>query len=292
MFRYIESTKKTGKGASAFSKDNETFAKRVLEILGQTRKSFEDLLIALDVLSQVQSYTSDLPSLTWADLYVQGMSGTLSNSPELRQIMLLVRKLPSDTMQDMLERIADTPSIRVAEIQSDLSILTADLRSNGTPLRSEYDDHHDSLQTAIVGQRVQLKRRKATLSKGDASYSAIVDRVEAVLNGFFGRYLIDPKDLPLHEILLVDSRNACKEAFAPAPRAAVERALSAPRDYLACDCCPEGANTLSSTHPATAVLYQLYLESGGLINIADLWSAFGAIMESEDKEDAEEEQTL
>ena len=288
----MESTKKKSKDTSVFSKDDEAFAQRVLEILEETRKSIEDLLAALDILSQVQSYTSDLPGLTWADLYVQGMSGNLSNSPELRQIMLLVRKLPSDTMQDMLERIADNPSIDVAELQSDLGIVTIDLNKNGDPLRSEYDDRHDSLQTAIVGQKVQLERRKATLSKGDASYSAIVDRINDHLNAFFGRYLIDPRELPLQEILLVDSRKACKEAFAPAPRAVVERALSSPRDYLACDCCPEGANTLSSTYPATAILYQLYLESGGLVNIADLWSAFAAIMEPEDKEDAEEEQTL
>ena len=209
--------------------------------------------------------------------------------------MLLVRKLPSDTMQDMLERIADSHIIDITAIQSDLSILTAEALNDGKPMRSEYDEHHDSLQTAVVGQKVQLKRRRAALSKHDASYSMIVDRVNDYLSAFFSQYLIDPKDLPLHEVLLVDSRKACKEAFAPAPRAAVERALSAPHDYLACECCPEGANTLSPTHPATATLYQLYLESGSLINLADLWSAFAAIVGSEDEEggeDADEEQTL
>ena len=287
--------KKKTKDAIALFKDNEAFVERVLELLEQTRKSIEDLLAALDILSQVQSYTSDLVSLTWADLYIQGMSGTLLNSPELRQIMLLVRKLPSDTMQDMLERVTDSPNIDITEIQSDLSALMAEATDNGNPLRSEYDDHHESLQTTVVSQKVQLKRRKAALSKQDASYSMIVDRVNDYLNTFFTRYLIDPNDLPLHEILLVDSRKACKDAFAPAPRAAVERALSTPHDYLACECCPEGANALSPTHPATAILYQLYLESGALINIADLWSAFAAIMGSEDKsgdEEADEEQTL
>ena len=36
--------------------------------------------------------------------------------------------------------------------------------------------------------------------------------------------------------------------------------------------------TLSGTQPATAILYQLYLESGALINVSDLWSAFFAIV--------------
>jgi origin recognition complex subunit 3 len=41
---------------------------------------------------------------------------------------------------------------------------------------------------------------------------------------------------------------------------------------------------LSSTQPATAILYQLYLESGSLVNVSDLWSAFNAIVGEEEDE--------
>ena len=41
---------------------------------------------------------------------------------------------------------------------------------------------------------------------------------------------------------------------------------------------------LSSTQPATAILYQLYLESGSLVNASDLWSAFNAIVGEEEDE--------
>lgn len=47
---------------------------------------------------------------------------------------------------------------------------------------------------------------------------------------------------------------------------------------------------MSATQPATAVLYQLYLESGALVNVADLWAAFFAILGKKDEEDAEEEE--
>ena len=43
--------------------------------------------------------------------------------------------------------------------------------------------------------------------------------------------------------------------------------------------------TLSSTQPSTAILYQLYLESGAMINVFDLWSAFNAIIGSEKTEE-------
>ena len=41
---------------------------------------------------------------------------------------------------------------------------------------------------------------------------------------------------------------------------------------------------LSSTQPATAILYQLYLESGSLVNVSDLWSAFNTIVGEEEDE--------
>ncbi|KAI7647877.1 hypothetical protein KC318_g18310, partial [Hortaea werneckii] len=46
--------------------------------------------------------------------------------------------------------------------------------------------------------------------------------------------------------------------------------------------------TLAATQPATAVLYQLYLESGNLINASDLWQAFQAVM----GDDADEQQSM
>ena len=81
----------------------------------------------------------------------------------------------------------------------------------------------------------------------------------------------------------------------PTPRRAIERALSAPHDYLNCECCEGSGDTLSPSQPATAILYQLYLESGAIINIADLWAAFNAIVGTDEEVEAEgssEEQTL
>lgn len=47
---------------------------------------------------------------------------------------------------------------------------------------------------------------------------------------------------------------------------------------------------MSATQPATAILYQLYLESGAVINTADLWSAFWTIVGEDGVEDEEAEQ--
>jgi origin recognition complex subunit 3 len=84
----------------------------------------------------------------------------------------------------------------------------------------------------------------------------------------------------LSEVFMYDLKSPHTEVFQPKPRFAVERALASPHDYLGCECC-SGVDgnpaALSATQPATAIVYQMYLESGTLINVSDLWSAFNAI---------------
>jgi origin recognition complex subunit 3 len=46
--------------------------------------------------------------------------------------------------------------------------------------------------------------------------------------------------------------------------------------------------SLAPTQPATSLLYRLYLESGALINVSDLWSAFSAIVGEDDESDESE----
>lgn len=67
---------------------------------------------------------------------------------------------------------------------------------------------------------------------------------------------------------------AFREALGGSPRAAIERALSCPRDYLACECCDQVEGQLAASQLTTALVYQLYLESGAVINVQDMWNAF------------------
>jgi origin recognition complex subunit 3 len=141
----------------------------------------------------------------------------------------------------------------------------------------------------VVAQKVHLSKQKSQLSKQDAAYTDILRAFSDQLEAYFNDTLIDFHDLPFHEIFVYDLKSPHREVFTPRPRHAVERALSSPHDYLDCDCCApdkvEGDEaTLSSTQPATAVLYQLYLESGSLINVSDLWQAFQAVMNGEKEE--------
>ena len=133
----------------------------------------------------------------------------------------------------------------------------------------------------MVAQKVLLSKHKATMSEQDKTYSDLVGRFHDELNQYFQSVFIDPRALFLSEILIYDLKSPHAEVFQPKPKFAIERALASPHDYLGCDCCgPDGRDgevALSTTQPATTILYQLYLESGSLINVSDLWSAFNAI---------------
>ena len=247
-------------------------------------KSMKHLAEAMEILNIIHCSTPNKAHIPWSKLYLKGITGDLADSTILRETLFSVRKLPSDIMIEILKKASTFAILELDGVKTDLHELIRDTTDEGAPLRSEYDVHHETLRTTVVAQKVQLSKHKATLSKQDANYSKIVDRIDTALKEFFEKYLINPKTLPLHEIFLFDLKSPIREVFAPMPRQAVERALSVPHDYLDCDCCDGSANGLSPSQPPTAILYQLYLESGAIINISDLWSAFNAILGPDDSD--------
>lgn len=157
------------------------------------------------------------------------------------------------------------------------------------PLRSQDDVRNDSVRTTVIAQKVLLSKHKATLSEQDKAYSDLVARFHDELDKYFASAFIDPQSLFLSEVLMYDLKSPHTEVFQPKPRFAIERALASPHDYLGCSCCDRdqggGEGVLAATQPATAILYQLFLESGVLVNVSDLWSAFEALVGEENEED-------
>lgn len=157
------------------------------------------------------------------------------------------------------------------------------------PIRSIYTQQAQTLRTTVgAGQRVQLEKANAELSEQDSNFTCLIDELVRVMKEYF---TFETPFLPGYEIRIYDSKSPFRETFTPRPRHAMERALSSPHDYLACDCC-RGSGGLSASQPPTAILYQLYLETGGLINVFDLWSAFKTIISADSEDEAEERKTL
>ena len=257
------------------------------------REALQAILKAIDLLFRMQSNLILKSKTAWSEMYIQAMCGELTGSAAFDEMMVSVRKLPSDKMKALLDDLAGKPvalAFKMAEIVTELEQAINSLEDPRIPLRSAYDVHHETLRTTVVAQKVSLSKNTSTLSAQDSAYTKIVDHIHANLRSYFDSSLVNPQDLFLNEIFIFDSKSPHRDVFAPKPRYAVERALSSPHDYLGCDCCGGSEGALSPTQPATAILYQLYLESGAAINTADLWSAFWTIVGGDDGEDEEAEQ--
>ncbi|OAQ98082.1 hypothetical protein LLEC1_03158 [Akanthomyces lecanii] len=158
-------------------------------------------------------------------------------------------------------------------------------------VRSQYSGQSKVARTTVIAQRVQLSHHSATLKEEDKQFTEIIDAVTGLLAARHDE--TTPSGMFLSESWLYDSRAPSKDVFVPRARVVFERSLARPHDYLACECCTPDHDGLQATLPATAILYQMYLETGNLINVADMWSSFYTLVSGQsgqaDGEDAMDE---
>lgn len=227
-----------------------------------------------------------------SSLSVHALSGELLNSPIVDDIFAAIKALDSGGLEGFLAALPEsvTADSRLQEIQGELESLIQTYQGT-EPLRSEYDHCNSVVNTTVVQQRVRLNKGKAKMPQQNIEYTQIVDRAHATLRSYLSEFLVRPQDLFLHEVFIFDVKNPLKETFGPRPRFAIERALSSPFDYLISTSEAFGAR-ISTKQPATAILYQLYLESGALVNVHDLWHAFYAVFESDDGESCDQQMIM
>ncbi|OAA64848.1 origin recognition complex subunit [Cordyceps fumosorosea ARSEF 2679] len=174
-----------------------------------------------------------------------------------------------------------TQSQLETQLETQLAALRALARradAEGVSVRSRYSGQSKVVRTTVVAQRVQLSHHSATLGDEDRRFTEIVDAVTTALAARGDE--TTPGGLFLSESWLYEARAPSRDVFVPRTRAVFERSLMRPYDYLACDCCAgdNDGEGLRATLPAPAILYQMYLETGNLINVADLWSSFYAVV--------------
>jgi origin recognition complex subunit 3 len=271
----------------------------LLEAKQQIQKGKDSLcklITTLDVIRAIQECLPNTSTSPKSTLFIQAMSCKLRGSAMIKTLLMSVRKAQSNIatplMDAVVEKASPVFSTDVMAMRCRLDSVFAGMTDKAQSLRSADDIGSSTVRTTVVAQKVHLSKQKSQLSVDDSMYTDILREFSNHLESYLNTTLIDPQDLPFHEIFLYDLKSPHREVFTPRPRHAIERALTSPHDYLDCDCCaPENGGeggdeeaTLSPTQPAAAMLYQLYLESGSLINISDLWQAFQAVMGGEKEE--------
>lgn len=179
-------------------------------------------------------------------------------------------------------------ALQLANISEQITSLQSQAQQKGKTLRNQYGAQGRVLRTTVVAQKVQLSKDESSLTTEDKAFSELVDKLAVHLSDATS---CQPADTVLfHELWMYESKSPHKDVFIPRPGTVFERALARPHDYLACACCSKvdgGGN--ASTLPATSILYHLYEEAGAIINVADLWSAFYALVGAGEDNDDEPE---
>ncbi|ODH39835.1 hypothetical protein ACO22_01778 [Paracoccidioides brasiliensis] len=273
--------------------DDKFLAQVARDNLHGGQESVNAMLHSVEFLETVLRFLNTTKMPTLSELIIQALAGELLSSKIVGDMLEEIKELPSNAIESLFAalppRIGD-----LAVFKELLHRLQSLVRCNNgrDPLHSEYDDHHSSHKTTVVGQRVKLTKTKAKLSKQDAEYTAFVDDLSAALQHFLSRNLISPQDLFMHEAFLYDLRTPVKDVFNPRPRFTLERALSTPFDYLVSGANSAEAENTTLSKPSISILYSLYLETGSLVNVYDLWRAYYTIAAGEDIEKSDERQAL
>ncbi|PBP27313.1 origin recognition complex subunit [Diplocarpon rosae] len=247
-------------------------------------------------------------SVSKIELYIALFQGNFIESEYIRSMIDSIKRMGPEDLVEFLRRIIScieegSPEMdlegwaddaaqfvwEISSIQSQIFSLLEESKATGKSVRSSYAIHSKGVRTTVIAQRVQLSYENSTLSQQDKEFTGLVDSILGLLLDHFS--CGKPQDIFLNEIWLFNSASPYTDYFSPRPRTSIERALSAPFDYLNCACC-DPSEGLSSNHPATAILYQMYLETGSLINIFDLWSAFFEMISGGDDQKIDERDAL
>ncbi|TKX23515.1 origin recognition complex subunit 3 [Elsinoe australis] len=292
FMQFAQSLLDQGKPMAAELRDllisDDSLFERIRQDVAEGQQVIWEIVSAARLFYVLSSRLDGVEQLPESDIILQAMSGSLHDSSRQKIFFMLLKRASSTTSQRLLDDLPtlndDTFATKIAELRQGLTALLQEQESDAGPLRSEVDIQNSTLRTTVISKKISLSKAKTTLTKADAAYSKILNEFINSLQGYFSQKLIDPKTLPFNEIFLFDLKSPHRQTFTPRPRHAIERALSSPHDYLNCECCAPKAGdedeetTLASSQPPTAILYQLYLESGLMVNAADLRSAFAAIL--------------
>jgi len=299
LVRLVEKSVKEGKDldlVKSWLDSNYALFQCVKSKMITAQITISHIVRAVDVLAICHSVILKASRGARSFFYIEALQNGLRDSSAVREVLLAIKRAPSDQLAELLPAIAGVIGYadvqELGSVQLKLQNLLNSTKSRA-PLRSEHDVRNETMRTTVIAHKVELSRHKENLSKSDAAYSEILTIFHNWLQSFFDALFVQLDSVFLNELCIYDQRGAHRAVFTPKTRFAIERALSSPFDYLGCSCCaPDEENhngdiSLKASHPATANLYLLYLESGPLINVSDLWSAFSSIMEDEEKDGKE-----
>ncbi|KAK5654986.1 hypothetical protein OQA88_6745 [Cercophora sp. LCS_1] len=279
--------------AQSMLEDDTYLVDHILTQEEQRTKYLTQLLRSIHLIT-----ATDLLSTPFTDLYISALGEGINLESEDSTLVDNVRHLGPNELVGLIGRVlgavrtgstelglegweADSEGLvtSLSQIQDEIEGLSERAKDARHTLKSKYTAQSKVLRTTVVAQKVQLSHDTATLTEVDKEFTKAIDKLVVLLSQTIQSEPVT--DLLLHEAWVYDSKSPYRDVFIPRPGLTFGRALSRPHDYLSCTCCKKANDTTAATLPTTAILYHLYLEAGALINVADLWSAYYALVGDE-----------
>jgi origin recognition complex subunit 3 len=205
-------------------------------LIGQ--HTFSQLIQATHLLSIIQQNIKANNCISRSRLYLFAVSNELNGSSIVRDSILFLKKVNSQTLSVIFDAIANTihhfSAIDISSFQQRLAELAS---SPSEILQSQHDIRSSSARTSLTAQEIELSRPKSSLSKDDTAYYDLLEEFCKNVQNYLEDALVDLHNIPFHEIFVYDTKPNQTDPFVPRPRYALERALSSPADYLGCECC-------------------------------------------------------
>lgn len=289
--------------ARSLLQDDAYLARERVAALRTTQGWEDSLLRSLALL-----LASQVPRDDFITLYINALADGIDLQSEDSKFLDSIKRLSADDIASLLQRLVNTvntgdPELglqgwatedrnsvkTLSEMAEQIALLQSQAQLSGKPLRSQYNAQSRALRTTVIAQKVQLSHDESSLTSNDKKFTRLVENLLEFLKTTISCQAAESSFL--HELWMYESKSPHKDVFVPRPGAIFERALSRPHDYLACSCCStvfDGGN--AATLPATSLLYHLYQETGALMNVADMWSAFYAMVGRDDAEDEDEDE--
>ena len=200
---------------------------------------------------------------TRTDVFLAVMEPGFLEADDFKHTTRLIKYLSTETMRDYLSTCADY------------------LESSST------DTKQSKFNEAFLQLKQSFDQDFSSLEGSNAEYKDFLLECHSLFSGFFQRGF--NFQVPLIELLFTggSSVQKLKKAFSPQLRSAIHTALSYPVHYLGCECCDIRRELgVSATFEDICVAYQIYSESGKMINLSDWFLSFSAILEQPKTESA------
>jgi origin recognition complex subunit 3 len=239
----------------------------------------------LEFFAQTARHLIPSSSDTIQDFYGELMSGKPQESQRLKPIFAQLSGLSPTGMLSIVELWVDSIGSAIANKQlKHKKLAEAKTLRDDISAALDASDRRDAgagARTAIPESKTRQKargrkqKRRELLAVADEAKRAsdgLRERVNKFFHDFCKFHLAPLSTLPLHEVLFFNEHQYLARVLEAKPRSAIETALTDSYKYLGRKC-----DALDPNNEDICVAYQLFQNSGRLINLHDWFQSFATI---------------